>query len=74
MNLVAGTQVGPYEIVPPIGAGGMGEVYRARDKRLGRDVATKILPESFARESDRLHRYVKPARVAPLTIVLPAEN
>ena len=43
-----GTRLGPYEIIAPIGAGGMGEVYRARDTRLGRDVAIKVLPESFA--------------------------
>jgi serine/threonine protein kinase len=62
MALVAGTTVGPYEIVASIGAGGMGEVYRARDTRLGRDVAIKILPESFAREGDRLHRFEQEAR------------
>ena len=53
MTLAPGTKLGPYEIVAPIGAGGMGEVYRAKDTRLGRDVALKILPESFAREADR---------------------
>ena len=62
MALTSGTKLGPYEIQSPLGAGGMGEVYRARDTRLGRDVAVKILPESFARESDRLHRFEQEAR------------
>jgi Tol biopolymer transport system component len=62
MALAAATKLGPYEIVAPIGAGGMGEVYRARDTRLGRDVALKILPESFAREPDRLRRFEQEAR------------
>jgi eukaryotic-like serine/threonine-protein kinase len=57
MSLAPGTQVGPYTIQSQIGAGGMGEVYRARDTRLGRDVALKILPESFARDADRLRRF-----------------
>src|SRR5277367_5691920 len=62
MSLTPGTKLGPYEIVAPIGAGGMGEVFRAKDTRLGRDVALKILPESFARESDRLVRFEQEAR------------
>ncbi len=62
MVLAAGTKVSPYEIVAPLGAGGMGEVYRARDNRLGRDVAIKILPESFARDKDRLQRFEQEAR------------
>ena len=62
MALTSGTKLGPYEILAPLGAGGMGEVYRARDTRLGRDVALKILPESFARETDRLRRFEQEAR------------
>ena len=62
MSLTSGTKLGPYEIQSALGAGGMGEVYRARDTRLGRDIALKILPESFARESDRLHRFEQEAR------------
>src|SRR6187455_1070301 len=57
MPLVAGTRLGPYEIVSAIGAGGMGEVYRARDSRLDRDVAIKVLPTAFAQDSDRLARF-----------------
>jgi eukaryotic-like serine/threonine-protein kinase len=62
MSLTVGSKLGPYEILAPIGAGGMGEVYRAKDTRLGRDVALKILPESFAREPDRLRRFEQEAR------------
>jgi len=62
MPLSSGTKLGPYEIQSPLGAGGMGEVYRARDTRLGRDVAVKILPESFARDNERLHRFEQEAR------------
>ena len=62
MTLSAGTKLGPYEIIAPIGAGGMGEVYRAKDARLGREVAIKILPESFARDADRLRRFEQEAR------------
>jgi Tol biopolymer transport system component len=62
MTLTTGTKAGPYEILAPLGAGGMGEVYRARDTRLGRDVAVKVLPESFARDNDRLRRFEQEAR------------
>ena len=62
MTLNAGTKLGPYDIVAPIGAGGMGEVYRARDTRLGRDVAIKILPASFASDPERLRRFEQEAR------------
>src|ERR1035437_635313 len=62
MASTSGSKLGPYEIQSPLGAGGMGEVYRAQDTRLGRDVALKILPESFARETDRLRRFEQEAR------------
>src|SRR4030081_2291203 len=60
--LSAGTKLGPYEIVAPLGAGGMGEVYRARDTKLNRDVALKILPDAFARDPDRLARFTREAQ------------
>ncbi len=62
MAVAAGTRLGPYEIVAPLGAGGMGEVYRARDTRLGRDIAIKVLPAEFASDSDRLRRFEQEAR------------
>jgi eukaryotic-like serine/threonine-protein kinase len=62
MPLPVGTKLGPYEILAPLGAGGMGEVYRARDPRLAREVAVKILPESFATDADRLRRFEQEAR------------
>ncbi|MGA1988634.1 MAG: protein kinase [Candidatus Sulfotelmatobacter sp.] len=62
MALTSGTKLGPYEIVSPIGAGGMGEVYRARDTRLGRDVAIKVLTEALAHDADRLRRFEQEAR------------
>src|SRR5215813_10229125 len=64
MTLPANTRLGPYEIVAPIGAGGMGEVYRARDTRLGRDVAVKVLPSSLSADTDRLHRFEQEACAA----------
>jgi eukaryotic-like serine/threonine-protein kinase len=63
MALTSGTKLGPYEIQSSIGAGGMGEVYRARDTRLAREVAIKVLPEAFARDPDRLERFEHEARV-----------
>jgi len=59
-----GRRLGPYEVLAPLGAGGMGEVYRARDPRLGRDVAIKVLPESFSKDPDRLRRFEHEARAA----------
>jgi hypothetical protein len=64
MSISTGTRLGPYEIVAAIGAGGMGEVYRARDTRLGRDVALKILPQSITLDAERLRRFALEARAA----------
>jgi len=64
MALTSGTKLGPYEIVEPLGAGGMGEVYRARDMQLGRSVAIKILPATCSANTDRLHRFEQEARSA----------
>ena len=63
MALTNGTKLGPYEIVAPAGSGGMGEVYRARDTRLGRNVAIKVLPEAFARDPERMARLRREAQV-----------
>jgi serine/threonine-protein kinase len=63
MPLTAGTNLGPYEIVAPLGAGGMGEVYRARDTKLNRDVALKVLPEVFAASPDRITRFQREAQL-----------
>src|SRR5438876_3127034 len=60
--LTSGTRLGPYQIVAPLGRGGMGEVYRARDLRLGRDVAVKVVPEQLAQDPDRLARFEREAR------------
>src|ERR1035441_3303846 len=62
MALAPGLKLGPYEIQSPLGAGGMGEMYRARDTRLEREVALKILPELFTLEPDRLRRFEQEAR------------
>jgi eukaryotic-like serine/threonine-protein kinase len=62
MTLAAGTKLGPYEVLSPLGAGGMGEVYRARDPRLGRDVAIKVLPERLAGDSEALSRFEREAK------------
>src|SRR6202795_4707842 len=63
MALLSGARLGPYEIVAPLGAGGMGEVYRARDTKLGRDVALKIIPDTFALDADRIARFKREAQV-----------
>ena len=63
MALQPGTQLGAFEVTGLLGAGGMGEVYRARDTNLGRDVAIKVLPEAFAADPDRLARFKREARV-----------
>jgi len=63
MSLASGTRLGPYEILRVLGAGGMGEVYRARDTKLGRDVALKILPPAFVGNPDRLARFEQEAQL-----------
>src|ERR1051325_9198145 len=63
MALPTGTRIGPYEILGPLGAGGMGEVYRARDAKLQRDVAIKVLPDALARDAERLARFEREAQV-----------
>src|SRR5215813_8044272 len=64
MALNPGTKLGPYEVLAPLGAGGMGEVYRARDTRLGREVAIKVLPAALSADSERLKRFEREARSA----------
>ena len=64
MTLAPGTRLGPYQIAAPIGAGGMGEVYRARDTRLARDVAIKVIPAELSRDPDRIKRFEQEARAA----------
>src|SRR5262249_43519104 len=63
MALTIGTHLGSHEITALLGKGGMGEVYRARDTKLGRDVAIKVLPEEFARDPERMGRFEREARV-----------
>src|ERR1700758_1321264 len=63
LGLSAGTRLGPYEIVSPLGAGGMGEGYRARDSKLGRSVAIKVLPADVARDPEKLGRFQREAKV-----------
>src|SRR3981189_2233916 len=63
MPILPGRRLGPYEILSSVGAGGMGEVYRARDSKLGRDVAIKVLPEAFAHDADRLSRFQREAKM-----------
>ena len=62
MALVKGTRLGPYEILSPLGAGGMGEVYRAKDTTLGREVAIKVLPADVASSPERLQRFEREAK------------
>ncbi|HET7841815.1 MAG TPA: protein kinase, partial [Terriglobia bacterium] len=63
MGLNSGTKLGPYEVIASLGAGGMGEVYRARDAKLGRDVALKVLPEGFSADAQRMGRFEREAQV-----------
>ena len=63
MALIPGTRLGAYEVLSALGAGGMGEVYRARDTRLNREVALKILPDVFANDPDRVARFAREAQV-----------
>src|ERR1700688_75203 len=63
MSLTAGTRLGPYEILAPLGTGGMGEVYRAKDTKLDREVAIKVLPSALAQDPERLARFEREAKV-----------
>src|SRR5262249_39527366 len=62
MPITPGTRLGPYDILAPLGKGGMGEVWRARDPRLGREIAVKVLPAAVAQDADRLARFEREAR------------
>ncbi|HSS45104.1 MAG TPA: protein kinase [Thermoanaerobaculia bacterium] len=64
MTISPGSRLGPYEVLSPLGAGGMGEVYRAGDPRLGREVVLKVLPSDLANDTDRLARFEREARAA----------
>jgi len=64
VSLAGGSRLGPHEIVALMGSGGMGEVYRARDPRLGRDVAIKVLPTAYSSDPERLRRFEQEARAA----------
>ncbi len=72
MSLSAGTRLGSYDVTGRIGAGGIGEVYRATDSRLGRDVAIKVLPAMLAADADRLARFDREARLLPAMTYLVA--
>ena len=63
MNFIAGTKLGTYDIVSPLGSGGMGEVYRARDSKLKREVAIKVLPDAFSHDAERVARFQREAEV-----------
>ena len=65
MPLSAGARLGPYEVLSALGAGGMGEVYRARDTRLNRDVALKVLPDVFTADAERVARFKREAQPLP---------
>ena len=69
MPLAAGTRLGPYEIIAPLGVGGMGEVYRARDTKLKRDVAIKVLPEAVSGDAERLARLQREAKSSPRSTI-----
>ena len=64
MTLAVGTKLGPYEILAPLGAGAMGEVYRARDPRIGREVAIKVLPATFTADRERMRGFEHEAQAA----------
>jgi len=61
--IAPGSRLGPYEVIAPLGAGGMGEVYKARDTKLNREVAIKVLPQAFAKDSERMARFQREAQV-----------